>query len=457
VLSLFGASLGPARRAYGAFVAKGVKQGRCPDLVSGGLLRLVGGWFKLKDLRDSGIRIKGDERILGSSDFVERVLKQANENLEQKYRLQATGLDLEQLLNKVAQYYQIDPEDLKTASKESTITKARTYHHYFIATMQHMGNYDYDTWASQGLFFDSRRPVDDATPSDLCANFIPPIMDSKIPIYNIGGWFDGFARGTTELYSTMKDTNPSRMLMQPAYHGNVSVGFAELLGIDLVEYYQGLYLEALRWFDRWLKGVENGIDLEDPILIYVMNGKGWRQEKQWPLSRQKMRKYYFEKRNRLSIMRPWKRLGHGSDDYVVDFTHNSGWEPFDVSFLNLASMLLGKAPPVSNTFYANRYVALGGPAPEDLPIRTELDTQCLTYTSAPMIWDTEVTGHPKVHLWVSSTAAYGDLYFYLEDVDKHGEAVLISEYPLRAGFAALHDNDDIITTADDVDVLADLP
>lgn len=334
---------------------------------------------------------------------------------------------------------------------------ARTQHHYFIATMQHMGNYDYDSWASQGLFFDSRRPVDDATPSDLCANFIPPIMDSKIPIYNIGGWFDGFARGTTELYSTMKDTNPSRMLMQPAYHGNVSVGFAELLGIDLVEYYQGLYLEALRWFDRWLKGVENGIDLEDPILIYVMNGKGWRQEKQWPLSRQKMCKYYFEKRNRLSIMRPWKRMGHGSDDYVADFTHNSGWEPFDVSFLNLVSMLLGKAPPVTNLFYANRYVALGGPAPEDLPIRTELDTQCLTYTSAPMIWDTEVTGHPKIHLWVSSTADYGDLYFYLEDVDRDDEAVLISEYPLRAGFAALYDNDEMITTADNVDVLPDLP
>jgi REP element-mobilizing transposase RayT len=48
------------------------------------------------------------------------------EDLEQKYRLQETGPDLEQLLNTVAQYYEIDPEDLKTASKESTITKART-------------------------------------------------------------------------------------------------------------------------------------------------------------------------------------------------------------------------------------------------------------------------------------------------------------------------------------------
>ncbi len=126
VLSVFGDALRSARRSYGAFVAKGVSLGRCPDLVGGGLLRSVGGWFKLKDLRASGIRIKGDERILGSSDFVERVLKQANEDLEQKYRLQATGVDLEKLLIKVAQYYEIDPENLKTAIKESTITKART-------------------------------------------------------------------------------------------------------------------------------------------------------------------------------------------------------------------------------------------------------------------------------------------------------------------------------------------
>ncbi len=126
VLSLFGNSLRSARRSYGAFVAKGVSLGRRPDLVGGGLLRSVGGWFKLKDLRGSGIRIKGDERILGSSDFVERVLEQANENLEQKYRLQATGVDLETLLTKVARHYEIDAKELKTASKQSTITKARS-------------------------------------------------------------------------------------------------------------------------------------------------------------------------------------------------------------------------------------------------------------------------------------------------------------------------------------------
>jgi REP element-mobilizing transposase RayT len=126
VLKLFDSSIGAARRSYNAFVSKGVAQGRRPDLVGGGLLRSVGGWFELKEFRDSGIRIKGDERILGSSDFVERVLKQAEENLEERYRLEALGIDIDTLLVQVAQYYKTDPADLKTASKEATITQART-------------------------------------------------------------------------------------------------------------------------------------------------------------------------------------------------------------------------------------------------------------------------------------------------------------------------------------------
>ena len=125
VLRLFGQSTKPARRAYEMFVSRGVEQGRRPDLVGGGLLRSIGGWAALKGFRDIGVRIKGDERLLGSSDFVERVLKQADEQLEEKYRLQVRGISFQALLEKVAYYYKIDPENLRSASKERLITEAR--------------------------------------------------------------------------------------------------------------------------------------------------------------------------------------------------------------------------------------------------------------------------------------------------------------------------------------------
>ena len=72
-----------------------------------------------------GVRIKGDERLLGSSDFVERVLKQADEQLEEKYRLQTSVISLHELIQKVAAYYKIDPEHLKSAGKQRTVTLAR--------------------------------------------------------------------------------------------------------------------------------------------------------------------------------------------------------------------------------------------------------------------------------------------------------------------------------------------
>ncbi len=126
VLRLFGKKEGPARRAYAAFVAKGQNQGRRHDLVGGGLIRSVGGWVALKGYQREGIRVKGDERILGSSDFVEEVLKKADEELEQRTLLQAKGPDLEQLIKKAAKYYHIDMEDLKTASKARTVSLARS-------------------------------------------------------------------------------------------------------------------------------------------------------------------------------------------------------------------------------------------------------------------------------------------------------------------------------------------
>jgi hypothetical protein len=125
VLGLFGKTKGEARQRYATFLAKGVSQGRRPDLVGGGLLRSMGGWTTLKGLRKSGTRIKGDERILGSSDFVEKVLKAAGEALEEKAQLDAMDIGLGQLISEVAGSYEIDAVELKTPSKQRQISQAR--------------------------------------------------------------------------------------------------------------------------------------------------------------------------------------------------------------------------------------------------------------------------------------------------------------------------------------------
>ena len=125
VLGLFGKNLPTARQRYTEFLAHGVNLGPQPELVGGGVVRSTGGWEALKSLRTSGKRIKGDERILGGSDFVQRVLKKANEEFEQKSRLALSGLDMDALLKIVTQHYQIDSEELQSATKARTVSHAR--------------------------------------------------------------------------------------------------------------------------------------------------------------------------------------------------------------------------------------------------------------------------------------------------------------------------------------------
>ncbi len=71
ILSHFGAARSRAIRVYRAFVADGIARGRRPELQGGGLLRSHGGWAAVTALRRGREAYHGDERILGSSDFVE--------------------------------------------------------------------------------------------------------------------------------------------------------------------------------------------------------------------------------------------------------------------------------------------------------------------------------------------------------------------------------------------------
>ena len=104
---------------------KGSSKGKQPDLFGGGLLRSIGCWTVLKELRKSAIRVKGDERILGDSDFVENVLRLAEEELEQKYDLKARGYDFDRVAERVAEVISMEIEKVMACGKAPQTVKAR--------------------------------------------------------------------------------------------------------------------------------------------------------------------------------------------------------------------------------------------------------------------------------------------------------------------------------------------
>ena len=304
-------------------------------------------------------------------------------------------------------------------------------HIYYNMTLEHHEkNYDYTEWTRDMFFYDAQSPlgyrVDQLGPTA----FVERIKKSKIPVYNVGGWFDGFARGTAELYCTMKESNPSKMILGPGYHDVAGGPFWKLFGYDFKKARQIYLMEHVRFFDRYLKEIKNGLDREPPILIYVMNGKGWRFENEWPLKRQIDQRFYFGAAHSLV-----KETETGQDEYKVDYSHNSSYGPND----------------------GNRWLGIGGNEPNSLPFRDSLSDKTLNYQTKPVDAEMEVTGHPMVYLSLSSTAEYGDVFVYLEDVDEQGKSLLVTEGQLRAGFNGLYDNDDMVPNNSGLDILPDIP
>jgi hypothetical protein len=126
ILRRFGRRPVDAKRHYRTFVAKGIKQGHRPDFTGGGLIRSVGGWTALKALRKAKVYTKGDERILGDSDFVQQTLDNADEQLERKYKLRAQGYDIDTIAKRVGQQMQMPVTQVLASGKNRQTVRARS-------------------------------------------------------------------------------------------------------------------------------------------------------------------------------------------------------------------------------------------------------------------------------------------------------------------------------------------
>ncbi len=131
VLGHFGRRAGPARKAYRAFVEAGIPLGRRPELVGGGLSRSLGGWSAVQAVGRGAARLKGDERILGDSDFVLAGLKASEEQLRRQDRWQRQGRDLAWLARQVAPVFGLAPDEISRTSKRRPLVAARSVFCYF--------------------------------------------------------------------------------------------------------------------------------------------------------------------------------------------------------------------------------------------------------------------------------------------------------------------------------------
>jgi len=161
--------------------------------------------------------------------------------------------------------------------------------------------------------------------------------------------------------------------------------------------------EHLRFFDYWLKGIDNGIMDEPPIYYYALGapaGEEWRFAWQWPLPNEQPTKYYLHAGP--------SGIGSGVNDGILSTT------------------------PPTEVMGQDDYEVYYGLTEENM------DEEALTYTTAPLASDVELMGYPVVHLWISSTATDGDFFAYFEDIAPDGSSTVLGYGRLRASHRALH-------------------
>jgi len=203
-----------------------------------------------------------------------------------------------------------------------------------------------------------------------------------------------------------------KLIMGPWLHGgslvmNSKIGDKDF-GPDVQINYAAL---RVRWFDYHLRGVDNGIMNEPRVRIFVMGTNKWRDENEWPLARAVQTRFYL-------------RAAHsGSINSVYDGT-------------------LSKQPPATDeppnaleSEPRNPIQSIGGDLhvePMGVQDHRPVDQQSMTFTTAPLVEDLEVSGPSSVEIYLSSTADDTDVVAVLCDVRPDGYSQILRRNILRA-------------------------
>jgi uncharacterized protein len=234
------------------------------------------------------------------------------------------------------------------------------------------------------------------------ASLLKKINQAKIPVYISDGWYDAFISDALLWYANYD--GPKKMLVG-AWPHNTNGAPKALANVRQ----KTTEIEALRWFDYWLKGIHNGIMSEPPIHYDILTKdylpNKWVSTKQWPPKEIAPIKLYLSKGHSLRKTISDKNA-QVPDSYTINYTtttgHNSRWgNVAGQGFINYNDLAYN-------------------------------DTKSLTYTSAPLKSNMTIVGFPIVTLYLSSSTNDVDIHVVLEEVDRQGFSHYLTEGMLRA-------------------------
>lgn len=287
----------------------------------------------------------------------------------------------------------------------SPLSAAPEYESYLLEQWKH-GTFD-DFWKQAGIYAEGS--YDEF---------------ADVPMVHLSSWYDAYTRTAAENYIALssRKAGPVRLILGPWTHGDRSVTYAgdvdfgseATLDGALAEDYVAL---RLRWFDRWLRGIENGVEREPAARVFVMgggtgrrnedgrldHGGRWRAEADWPLPRTRFTNYYLHFGGALLPLLP------GEDDPPLeyDFDPRAPVPTIGGGVTSGAPVMEGGAfdQRESEQFFGSRLPSL--------PLASRPDV--LVFQTPLLADDLEVTGPITVRLWISSNCRDTDFTAKLID------------------------------------------
>jgi putative CocE/NonD family hydrolase len=250
-----------------------------------------------------------------------------------------------------------------------------------------------------------------------------------VPACQQGGWYDAYTASMFRMWNGLRERGFSerarrnqKIYIVPWTH-HIPEG-SRLGDLDFgPSAYVDLNQEDLRWFDYWLKGIDNGIMDEPPIRLFVMGANTWRFEHEWPLARTDWTPYYLHSAGRANSL-------HGDGTLSPEPPAAEPPDRYDYDPDNPVPTLGGNNTTWTQMKFAVDQI-LPGPL-DQRPIERRDDVLC--YTSAPLEQDLEVTGPLEVVLYAATSARDTDWTAKLVDVHPNGMATHLAEGIIRARY-----------------------
>lgn len=236
----------------------------------------------------------------------------------------------------------------------------------------------------------------------------------NVPIFYISGWYDDDGQGTSEGWeiTSKRNIKNQKMILGPWLHA-----FNTTRDINGIEYSNNtikydLIVNCLRWFDRYLKYMNNGIDKECFVEYYQVGDNKWKKSEKWPPENSSITKMYMITKTKSNTSNGDGVLSFECGDDRVD--------SYEYDPQNPAPYLIDVAQNEMST--PNNYKEV------------ELRDDVLCYTSEILKDDLAIAGEISAIIYASSSALDTDWLVRLTDVDEKGNSYRLSDGILRAKY-----------------------